>query len=79
MVLDLFKQLERDGQLAHLPGNTKEDKMKMLRQLLEILRMSESAAVIKVQSISFEDFVLFFIVFSLVVFSFIFIYAWLCL
>jgi len=49
MVLDLFKQLERDGQLAHLPGNTKEDKMKMLRQLLEILRMSESAAVIKVQ------------------------------
>ena len=55
MVLDLFKHLERDGQLAHLPGNTKEDKMKMLRQLLEILRMSESAAVIKVQSIYIED------------------------
>ena len=52
MVLDLFKQLERDGQLAHLPGNTKEDKMKMLRQLLEILRMSESAAVIKVRPLS---------------------------
>ena len=58
MVLDLFKQLERDGQLAHLPGNTKEDKMKMLRQLLEILRMSESAAVIKV-SYSCEHYVYF--------------------
>ena len=50
-MLEMFKQLEREGQLTQFPGANKEDKMKVLRHLLEILRMSESAAVIKVSEL----------------------------